>query len=55
MIARNLQAAYVNWSVSYSNDQEWAKAKEVLKQCVADSTSKSECGEMLEDLEKDHP
>jgi len=55
MIARNLQAAYVNWSTSYSNEEDWAKAKEVLKRCVDDSLSGSQCGGMLEDLEKDHP
>jgi hypothetical protein len=55
MIAKNLEAAYVNWSVSYSNEEEWAKAKNVLKQCVNDSASTSQCGEMLDELEKAHP
>ncbi len=54
MIAKNLEAAYVNWSISYSNEGNWPKAEEVLKACVADSASASQCGSMLDELQSGH-
>lgn len=54
MIAKNLEAAYVNWSISYSNEQHWAKAMEVLKECVDNTDSTSDCGRMLDELKKAH-
>ena len=54
MIAKNLEAAYVNWSISYSNEQHWAKAMEVLRECVDNTDSTSDCGRMLDELKKAH-
>ena len=56
MISKNLEAAYVNWSLMYSNEGNWPKAKDVLKQCVDDTACAhaSQCGSMLDELEKAH-
>jgi hypothetical protein len=54
IITKNLEAAYVNWSLSYSNEGNWPKAKDVLRECVQDSASTPACGQMLDDLEKEH-
>lgn len=53
-IAKNLEAAYINWSITYSNDGNWPKAKDALKKCVEDSDSSSECGHMLDEMESEH-
>jgi hypothetical protein len=55
MITKNLEAAFVNWSLSFSNDGNWRKAEDVLKECVQDSASTPECGGMLDELQKAHP
>lgn len=53
--AGNLQVCYRNRAIEYSNEGNWKKAREVLMDCVNDTSSKSEaCAAKLQILEKEH-
>ncbi len=53
--ASNLQICYQNRAIDYSNKGNWIKAREVLRDCVADTSSKSDaCSEKLKKLETEH-
>lgn len=53
-LRNNLSVAYYNWSIGYSNEGDWPKAKDVLRRCLETVPEAKRCKTQMQDLVAQH-
>jgi hypothetical protein len=54
-IESNLEGAYCNWASTCMNRGDWPKAREILKDCIAEfEGGETKCASILKELENSH-
>ncbi len=53
-VMKNLESAYLNWCYTYMNQDNWSRAADILKKCLAKYPEMSRCQKTLKKLKDEH-